>query len=582
MVRPTSVPYRWSTLAAIALGACSPGSLEAPAGPDFSDPAAVGDNGGATNGGGVNNNGGGPGGVVGDLGPGRKPPHRLSNTEYNYTIQDLLGTSLTPGDAFLIEEEHGFENIAEALGMTANQFESYFNAAEQVAIDVSSKPDLLARLVPCDIATQGDSCVRSSIADFARRAFRRPVTDLDVDNLMGLYQNARDLGEDEASGIRQVLHGVLASPDFLYRFELDEDPAATEPRALDSYELASRLSYFMWSSLPDEGLFDLADAGALTDPDVLHAEVDRMLEDSRADRLITELAQNWLGASDLSQHQVLSEVYPQFDQPLQNAMVGELEAFFGYFLQHDEIPLKDMWVTDIHFVNDRLAQHYGFALPGTDQLTLIQGPTDDARRGIMGLAGFQTLTSFAHRTSPTLRAKWVLEVLLCSPPPPPPVDLMVTDLDGDEAANAAASIENVRERLELHRTDPLCAGCHASMDPIGLALERFDGIGNYRETYDNGDLVDASGELPGRGAFDGLLELSDLLHDDARFSTCATRTMMLYGLGRRIASSEQKLVQAVLATAEDEGGSLRSLIHAIVDSAAFRMRLPYATVSEEP
>jgi Protein of unknown function (DUF1592)/Protein of unknown function (DUF1588)/Protein of unknown function (DUF1587)/Protein of unknown function (DUF1585)/Protein of unknown function (DUF1595) len=502
---------------------------------------------------------------------GRTGPRRLTNLEYDNTVRDLLGTKQRLAASFVAEEAEGFDNVASALGMTPSQFESYFNAADTLAAEFVANSAARSAALGCTPSgDDGGSCLARFLADFGTRAVRRPLHAEEQAGLKRAYTRARGLGESELGALQHVLTAMLASAPFLYRTELPPSAAqASRVRALDGYELASRLSYFLWSTLPDAELFRLAADGSLAEDDtVLREQLARMLDDARAQALVDNFAGQWLGLRELAQHKVMPERYPEFDAPLRDAMIEEARSYFAAFL-FEERPFTEFLRAELHFVDARLAAHYGISKPGQAGFTRWEQPIGE-RRGFLGLAAFLTVSSFAHRTSPTLRAKWVLEELLCSPVPPPPPQVM-DQLDGEDMSNAAAGIENVRTRLELHRSDPSCAGCHQQMDPIGLGFESFDGIGKSRDRYENGDPIDTRGELPDGTSFDGPGELSDILTADPRFARCVTEKLLIYALGRSLAG-ERALVQRILDGA-GERASLRALIEQIVTSDAFRQQL---------
>jgi hypothetical protein len=503
-------------------------------------------------------------------GLGRTGPRRLTNFEYDNTVHDLLGTEQRLAANFVAEEADGFDNVASALDMTPSQYESYFNAAEKLAAEFFANPKQRDANVGCmPTGSDGGACLESFLRGFGTRIFRRPLRVDEQAGLQRAYGRARALGESEQLSLEHVLLAMLASAPFLYRSELPANQTqALAARAVDGFELAARLSYFLWSTLPDAELFRLAADGSLTQSNVLRAQLARMLDDARAQTLIDNFAAQWLGLRELAQHKVLSERYPEFDAPLQAAMIEEARKYFAQFL-FEERPLRDFLRSEVHFVDARLAAHYGIRAPAPSGFVRVDQAIGQ-RRGFLGLASFLTLSSFAQRTSPTLRAKWILEELLCSPVPPPPANV-VANLDGNDKANAAAAIDNVRERLELHRSDATCAGCHRVMDPIGLALESFDGIGRSRERYENGDLVDTHAELPDGTQLDGPIELATILADDPRFLRCVTQKVLTYALGRPL-EDEPALVDATLASFK-ERGTLGALIESVALSDAFRQQL---------
>ncbi len=512
-----------------------------------------------------------PGAPASALDPGRKGPHRLSNHEYNNTVRDLLGTALTPANTFLVQEQLGFDNNEDALGVTSAQFEAYFAAAEALASEAFGDPALRERIVRCTPATPSEEevCARADLAHFAARAFRSAVETPESERWLTLYESLRSQGEAYLSALQQVVAAMLASPRFLFRIELDREPNAAAVVPVEPYGLASRLSYFLWSTMPDERLFALAEDGSLLQSEVLADEVERMLADAKSDALVKRFAGQWLGIRSLESHRVLSEAYPSWDERLRDAMIHEAEAYFDEFLRTD-LAWDRFLVEDLNFVNPLLATHYGMAPPAGEVFARVMNHADE-RRGFLGLAAFLTSSSFAHRTSPTLRATRVLSSLLCTEPPPPPANVMA-DLDADQAANDAADLENVRERLELHRSNPQCAGCHATMDPIGLGLERFDAIGRFRERYSNGDVVDARGTLPAGVAFDGLLELTDTLQRDARFAHCTAEKLFTYALGRGVDEATRPQLEALVDAWRAQGLTFRNLIRELVLSDVFRFR----------
>ncbi len=560
-------PQVWLTFLAVA--ACS-GQIGTPGDP-ASGPGA------ATEGTRADPSPGGPGDPTRDSGDhpaaadrgdvGRVGIHRLNNLEYDLTVRDLLGVESTPAHTFIADAKAaGFDNIASALGMTPAQYEQYFQSADALVEAVWADPELRARILICTDAD--DDCRERLLREFGRPAYRRPLEDDELERLLGVVSAAEALGEPFDRGVAQAIKAMLSSPGFLYRIELDPDPTSEQPHPLGPYELASRLSYLVWSTMPDAELMSLADDGSLVEDDVLRAELDRMLDDPRATRFVESFAGQWLGLRALASHQVDPSVYPAWSDSLREAMVGEGLAYFDEFL-HGTRGMDTFFTADVNFVDAELAQLYGFG-DGAFDPAQPHSELDDARRGFLGLASFLTLSSFSYRTAPTLRGKWVLENLLCTELPPPPGDVPQLD-DATEDPAALASL-NVRERLAAHRVDPSCAGCHKALDPIGLGLERFDGIGRYREQYDNGDTVDASGELPDGSTFEGLESLSTLLADDPRLLDCTVEKLLTYALGRTLGEDDAPHLERIREGWEADGLGLWALIERIVLSEPFRMR----------
>jgi hypothetical protein len=504
--------------------------------------------------------------------PGRVGIHRLNNAEYDNTLRDLLGTASQPAALFLAEEGLNFDNTASALGMTTSQYEGYFNAARDLMVESLANDAQRARFMSCTPAVAADPCARQIIGTFGLQIYRRPLEAGEIDRALQVYDAdiARQQSGTEAIG--QALRAMLSGANFLYRIEYDQSPTSTAPHALSGYELASRLSYLTFSSMPDAALFEAAKNGQLAEPTALEASVDRLLADPKASAFVESFAGQWLSTRKLLTHSVTAQVFPTYTPELSDAMIAEGNAWFQDFLSQDR-PISDWFTADFNYVNDLLAQHYGMPAPGTGKQLVRVEVTTDQRRGFLGLASFLTQTSVPSRTSPTSRGNWVLSQLLCSPPPPPPGNVPKLD---DSAAPADASqptgTENVRVRLEKHRQDPTCAGCHALLDPIGLGLERYDGIGRYRETYGNGDAIDPAGSLPDGTAFAGADQLGALVGKDPRFSACAASKLFTYALGREIEPLDAATVQTLNESWAARGLTLKNLLKEIVVSDAFRFR----------
>ena len=434
-------------------------------------------------------------------------------------------------------------------------------------VGVSDTPSR-RRIFSCrpDAAGDAPACAREIVTRLGTAAYRRPLATGDLRSLMALYDTGATEGGFEA-GVRMALEGVLASPHFVFRFEAP--PAGADPTdgfAVSDHALASRLSFFLWASGPDAELVDLATAGRLSDPTVLDTQVRRMLADPRSEALATRFAAQWLRLPDLETMHPDVRTYPDFDEQLKRAMRRETELFFHHLVREDR-SLLELLTADYSFVNERLARHY--RLPGVagEHHRRVAWPAGHRRRGLLGHGSVLTLTSHADRTSPVLRGKWVMEVLLGSPPPPPPPD--VPDLD-DTAVADGGRLLSVRERLEHHRRSPACSSCHRMMDPIGLALEHY-GVTGARRLNDNGNRVDASGELydgtPIASAGDlraALLERPDAI------ARTFTENLMAYALGRRIEYFDMPAVRGIASAAEADDMRLSRFILEIVRSPAFR------------
>lgn len=487
--------------------------------------------------------------------PGRVALHRLNNSEYTNTVRDLLGTSLRPADDFPADDaSYGFDNIAAALSVSPVQVELYHRSAVLLAAEVMSEAP--ERVLSCQPdPAEPEPCVREIAARFGARAWRRPLDDDEIAAALALFHIAIDAGGDPQGGVQLLVEWLLTSPSFLFRVEIDPVPGAVRP--LGDHELASRLSYFLWSSMPDDELFALADAGRLVRVDVLAGQVERMLADPRADALVDNFAGQWLYLRGLAEHEPDAELFPDFDPPLRASMVDETAAFFRDFLRSDR-PIPDMLTADFTFLDERLAAHYGVDLAGESV------PAASERRGLLGHASILTVTSYPNRTSPVRRGKWVLEELLCSAPPPPPPGVEGLDEEGPLTGS-------IRERMEQHRSDPACAACHQAMDPIGFALEHFDATGAWRE-MDGQFAIDATGTLPDGASFDGAVELAGVLAGDARFTRCVTEKMLTYALGRGLAEPDGETVDRIHQQLLAGGARLSDLVRLIALSDPFLYR----------
>jgi mono/diheme cytochrome c family protein len=410
-------------------------------------------------------------------------------------------------------------------------------------------------------------CAREIVARLASQAFRRTTAERDLNALMDLYQKGSADGGFEA-GVRMALEGILASPRFVFR--LEEPPAGArgaKTYALSDVDLASRLSFFLWATGPDEALLRLAEKGRLSDTATLEQQVRRMLADPRAEILSSRFAAQWLRLQDLDKINPDVRFYPDFDDQIKSAMLRETELFFRYIVAEDR-PVLDLFSADYTFVDERLARHYQIPNVVGSQFRKVQYP-DGRRRGLFGHGSILTLTSHADRTSPVLRGKWVLEVLLGVPPPPPPPN--VPDLEATAEAEDGR-MRTVRERMEQHRANPACSSCHRVIDPIGLALENFDVTGAWR-IKDNGVPVDAASALYDGTPIGGPDDLRRaLLARSTVLVRTFTENLMTFALGRRLGYTDMPMVRSVVRQAEAADHRLSAFVLAIVKSAAFRMK----------
>ena len=412
------------------------------------------------------------------------------------------------------------------------------------------------------------ACAAEIVSRLARRAYRRPVTAADVDTLLGFFDSGRDSGGGFDAGIQLALERMLVDPDFLLRME--RDPAGAAPGApyrLSDVEIASRLSFFLWGSIPDDALLDAAEAGRLSDAAVLDAQVRRMLADPRARSLVDDFAMQWLHLRNLEDVQGDPVPFPDFDDNLVEAFRHETTLFLASTLREDRSVL-DLLDADYTFVNERLARHYG--IPGVygSRFRRVALPDLTQRGGLLGHGGLLALTSYPTRTSPVLRGKWLLDTILGAPPPSPPPD--VPALPEGEGGGRTTS---VRERLERHRQAPACATCHASIDPPGFALEQYDGLGAWRTADEYGNPVDASATLPSGRRVEGMAGLRAwLLERPEQFAGTVTEKLLSYALGRGLAHADRPTVRAVVREAAADDYRWSALVAGVVKSPAFLMR----------
>jgi len=498
--------------------------------------------------------------------PGLVAMRRLNRTQYNNTVRDLLGTTLTPATSFPADDLlYGFDNIGEALNVSTLLFEGYDSAARALVDDLFARTtsEAYARFISCDVASAGATCASQILQTFATQAWRRPVLPEEIAPFAGLVALAATPDE----GLRLAMQMVLSSPAFMFRLEFDANPDAFESHPLTDYEVASRLSYLLWDSMPDSALFAAAAGGTLQTDAGLTTELERMLSDAKADAFIDDMAGMWLHGRKLATLDRDYTLYPTWDDELRSAMQQETKSFFTEFFTMD-LPVKQMLTANFSFANQRLAEHYGITGPTGTDLERVDLTGSTQRLGILTQGTFLTSTSRSTRTAPVLRGKWVLDQLLCTPPPPPPADV-VADL---EAANFEGL--TLRERLELHKqAGASCYSCHAVMDPIGLGLENYDAIGAYR-TEDPDGAIDPSGEIPGTPPqpFSGALELAQILASDPRVERCLTQQVMTYGLGTK---PTVPWVESILGSATAAGTTpvtVKSVLRTLVMSSAFRTR----------
>jgi len=518
--------------------------------------------------------------------PGPAPLRRLSRTEYNLTIRDLTGLDFDAARAVgLPEEEPGaqtFESRAEGLTVSFVHLERYFLAADQVLDRLfegrpGSKPApkkaaaaAYARVfcaIPGPDFPEADAA-REILARFIRLAYRRPIRQEDLEPMLAVFRAARDRRQLFEEAVRVALRATLVSPHFLYRLEQARpSDGARGPHPLSEHELATRLSYFLWCRMPDEELLSTADQGKLSDPTIFEAQIRRMLADPKAGALTQSFAVPWTRLKFFNRARPSTDHFPTFTRKLRDAMLGEVTTFFDK-LREDNRPVLDLLDSDYTYVNEELARHYGIDAMKGDKFRRVALKPEDHRGGLLGMAAVLAMGAETSRTSPTLRGKWVLEVLFGTPPPPPPANAGRLRDDGkkDKAP------KTFREKMTLHAKDPSCAACHSRIDPLGFALEQYDAIGAWRETV--GDTtVDCSGQLPTGERFRGALELKAVLQkkQDA-FVRNLVEQMLSYALGRDLGDEDEAAVREVKASLEKKEYRFSELVIGVAKSLPFRWR----------
>jgi hypothetical protein len=431
-------------------------------------------------------------------------------------------------------------------------------------LDAAMPPASRARWITCDPAMGGEEpCATQVLARFGRRAWRRPLADAEVRAIWTRFRGVTRMHAGSwEDAIRLSMRAMLVSPHFVFRVEVDPNLSDPAPHPLTDHELASRLSYFLWSSMPDEALDRVADAGMLRDPAVVRAQIARMLADPKARGFVENFSGQWLYTRMLEEHDALAARFPRFDAAVRAGMRAETEAYFEHFLRSD-VSMSEFLTAGYSFIDERLAGYYGLTLPagmGVRRVSLEGTP----RLGFLMQGSLLTVTSHADRTSPVKRGQWVLQQLLCTPPPPPPPSVEGLPME-------AMPSGSLRQRFEAHRNQPLCRACHEQMDPIGFGLENFDAVGVHR-TMDGTFPVDSTGVMPDGTPFDGPQSLARIVQRDPRFPRCVTRQMLTYALGRGLDERDDPQVNALATDWVTRGQKLRELVESIALSPAFTQR----------
>ena len=502
--------------------------------------------------------------------PGGRKVRRMNREEYSNTLRDLFGTTGRPGDKFPADGAggEGFANNADTLTFSPLLIDKFVGGAEEAIKEVWAKPDLRARLMAPVTSDKlpGEVGAEMALKPFLPKAYRRPVSEVEVQEIVKVFSAALQRGENWDGAMKVAFKAVLMTPKFLF-LEEKRRPEAKEPWAVTDYELASRLSYFLWSSMPDEALLQKAAANKLHEPQILAEEVKRMLADPKALAFTKNFAGVWLHFE-----QLFSAVDPDrrkfkdFNDTLRQSMYDEVFTFCDAVLRHNGRVL-DFLDSDYTFVNEPLAKLYD--LPGVQGKEMRQVKFTDTRRGgLTGMAAILAVTSLPQRTSPVLRGKWVLEQLLSAQPPPPPPN--VGELPEDD--RAIKGDRTFRQRLEQHRNKPACAGCHARMDPLGFGLENFNAIGQWRGD-ENGKPLDASGLMPDGVQFNGPAEMRKiLLQEKNMFVRTLCSRLLGYALNRGLEVTDQPSLLRLEEVLRNNDYRSEALIIAIVQSHPFLYR----------
>ena len=499
---------------------------------------------------------------------GPAPLRRLNRNEYAATVRELFNVHFNAGQALPADGAggEGFDNAAETLFLSPVHAEKYLEAAKQALDYASKEPRSRTRFLVAEPGKDltAEQAAQKTLKAFLPRAFRRPVTDIEADRYVELFRIAQKRGDSYEQSILYALQGVLISPYFLFRIE--EPNPGPEMRLLGGYEMATRLSYFLWGTMPDETLMGLAAKGTLNDPETLKAQVQRMLKDQRSTAFAEQFIEQWLGTRELgNEAKPDAKLFPEYgDAELQAIIRYETYLFFQEMLIND-LPLLNLIDSKWTIANDKLQKLYQLNIRGLGQQNKKADlPDGSPRGGLLTMAAVLTVSSYPHRTSPVLRGKWVLETILGTPPAPPPPD--VPSLKEEQSATPAT----LREKLMLHRQNAVCASCHNRIDPIGFGLENFDPIGRWR-SEDAGKAIDAKGELPDGTAFNGPVQLKAmLLERKDQFIRNLTTKMLAYGLGRGLTFEDDCTIEQIVEQLKKSDYSSQALIREVVLSVPFR------------
>ncbi|MDC0278776.1 DUF1592 domain-containing protein [bacterium] len=504
---------------------------------------------------------------------------RLNRTEYANTVRDLLGIHVNAAHALPVDGAggEGFDNAAETLFISPIHAEKYLDAAKEALshamLDPSPRDQLLT--VTPNASISAKAAAEAILERFLPRAFRRPINQSEKQEYLELFEQVFEQERLFEPAIQLALEAAMVSPKFL--FHLETTATTEQPAKLNSYEMASRLSYFLWASMPDRELLELASQGKLQDDSVLEQQVKRMLNshiDNRGLRrgakvreFATSFTEQWLGTRAIGREFEPAAAYQsRYDSELEGGMKYEPIFFFEDLLS-DNRSLLELIDSDFTYLNNRLARHYKIQGEFREQPKRTELPEDSVRGGLLGMSAVLAVSSLPHRTSPVLRGKWIMETMLGTPPAPPPAD--VPELDG---ADHPITSKNLRERLEQHRSNPTCASCHASLDPLGFGLEKFDVLGTWRDN-ENGIAIDSTGQLPDGTSFNGSRELKQLLMQRKdQFTRQLTSKMLGFALGRSLTFEDHCTVDQIAITLRQNEYRIQTLVTEIVKSVPFRYK----------
>lgn len=500
-----------------------------------------------------------------DVGP--TSLRRLTAEQYDHTIRDLLGLDGGYTADFSPDERIGAFKSNGNAAVVELQVEEYMTAAEEVAVDATSD---LAQLLPCD-AVEGDACAEQFLADFTMRAYRRPLETGELDRVVSVYRSGKDAADGSVqNGLRVAIAAVLQSPFFLYHVEFGQADAATDELvALDGYELASRLSYFLWDSMPDDALFDAAGAGTLENADGVREQVDRMLASPKARDTIASFHQQWLGVDELEHAEKDPELFPGYDATLAASMKEDVASFAEWVLNEGDGRLSTLLTANITLTDDpRLHEVYGVTpAPGRAPGEPIELPAGE-RAGLLTMPGVMAEHAHPDQTSPIHRGVLLRQEFFCQQLPPPPPDV-------DNVPPSPSPDATTRERFAQHTSDPACSGCHVQIDPLGFGLEGYDSIGAFRTEEASGLPIDNAGEIvlsDVDGPFVGGPELAGMLAQSEFVGTCFSRQWFRYALGRVEGDADSCAIDGISEAFNESGQDVRVLLREIALSSAFRFR----------